>query len=66
MKMLSVNSRAIRAVGYDPNTLHMKITFQQGHTYDFCGVTPNIYIGLMQAGSKGSYYNAYIRDHYRC
>ncbi len=52
------------AVGYDPNTRRMKITFAQGHTYDFCGV--HVYDGLMRSYSKGTYYNDHIKDRYAC
>lgn len=54
------------AVGYDPSTRKMKITFKQGRTYDFCGVPPAIHLGLMNAGSKGTYYDQMIRDRYQC
>lgn len=66
MEMLRVYSRAIMAVGYDPVTFKMKIQFVEGHTYDFCGVPKAIYEGLMKAASKGSYYNDFIRDRFRC
>ena len=36
MEMIKVDSSAMTAVGYDPATARMKITFEQGHTYDFC------------------------------
>ena len=66
MKMIRVNSSAIIAVGYDPQTRRMKIKFSQGDTYDFCGVPEHIFQGLLRAGSKGTYYNDHIRDRYQC
>jgi hypothetical protein len=66
MQMVRVNSSAISAVGYDPNTRRMKITFVQGHTYDFCGVPSSIFEGLLKATSKGGYYNDCIKDCYQC
>lgn len=45
MKMIRVNSSAIAAVGYDAQSMQMRITFQQGRTYDFCGVPQRIMIG---------------------
>ncbi|MDP9526140.1 KTSC domain-containing protein [Pseudomonas protegens] len=56
----------MNAVGYDPATRRMRIRFEQGHSYDFCGVPPAIHNGLMAAMSKGTYYNRHIRDRYRC
>ncbi len=66
MEMIRVNSSAILAVGYDQRTRQMKITFAQGETYDFCGVPQHVFDGLLQAPSKGSYYNDFIRDRYQC
>ena len=64
MEMIPVRSRAIRAVGYDAHSMQMRILFKQGRTYDFCRVPVQIYRGLMDASSKGTYYNDYIRDKY--
>lgn len=66
MDMIPVSSRAITAIGYDPTTHRMKIQFQQGQTYDFCNVPQHVFDGLLHAGSKGTYYNDYIRDRYQC
>jgi len=66
MEMIRVRSTAITAIGYDPASQSMKVTFQQGHTYDFCRVPAHIYEGFMRSASKGSYYNAYIKDRYQC
>ena len=66
MEMIQVRSSAIRAVGYDQSTHRMRITFEQGDSYDFCGVPVHVYNGLMRASSKGAYYNDHIRDRYQC
>ena len=66
MNMVKVRSSAIKAVGYDPLTRRMKIKFIQGNTYDFCGVPQYIYENLLNARSKGTYYNDHIRDRYQC
>jgi hypothetical protein len=66
MEMIKVSSSAIAAVGYDASARRMKITFQQGHTYDFCNVPAVVFEGLSRAASKGTYYNEHIRDKYPC
>ena len=66
MEMIRVNSSAMSAVGYDAPSGRMKITFTQGHTYDFCHVPQRIYDGLMRASSQGTYYNDHIKDRYTC
>lgn len=66
MEMIRVNSSAITAVGYDQSTRRMRITFEQGDSYDFCAVPHHVYEALMRASSKGAYYNDHIRDRYQC
>ena len=34
--------------------------------YDFLGVPENVYYGMLQASSKGKYFNANIKDRYYC
>ncbi len=66
MDMSRVASTAIFAVGYDENSMRMRVTFIQGHSYDFCRVPRHIYNGLISAASKGGYYNDHIKDRYQC
>jgi hypothetical protein len=63
MTLIEVNSRAIRAVGYDGYTL--TVEFHTGRIYDHPGVPYAVYAGLMNASSMGAYYNRYIRGRYR-
>ena len=66
MQMIRVNSSAIIAIGYDEQTSRMRIQFQQGDSYDFCRVPPDVHAALMHASSKGTYYNIHIKDRYQC
>jgi hypothetical protein len=66
MRMISVSSSAISAVGYDQSTMQMQIQFKQGHIYTFCHVPQYVFDGLLNAGSKGTYYDQHIRDRYQC
>jgi hypothetical protein len=66
MEMIRVRSSAIQAVGYDQATHRMRIVFEQGDAYDFCGVPAHVFQNLLSASSKGSYYNDHIRDRYQC
>ena len=66
MKMTQVRSSANHSVGYDQSTRRMRITFEQGDSYDFCGVPLHVYDGLMSESSKGAYYNDHIRGWYQC
>lgn len=66
MHMVRINSRAIRAVGYDPGSRRMKIVFAAGHDYDFCAVPPRVYENLLASPSKGRFYNEHIKGRYPC
>jgi hypothetical protein len=63
MTLIAVNSSAIRAVGYDGCTL--TVEFHSGRIYDHVGVPYSVYAGLMNASSKGWYYNTHIRGRYK-
>jgi hypothetical protein len=62
--MIPVNSSSIRAVGWAGNHL-----FVQFHTsdkiYDHPGVPHQIFLCLLHAESKGTFYNQNIRGRYR-
>lgn len=62
----SVDSSAIRTVGYSEQDQTLTITFlQSGRTYTYYGVPLSVYRGVSQASSPGRYFNANIRNRYR-
>jgi hypothetical protein len=61
--LIPVESSAIRAVGYDGYTL--TVEFHSGRIYDHPGVPEAVFYGLLNAASKGAYYNQHIRGRYR-
>ena len=63
--MTYLNSSAIRAVDYDPESRRMNIRFTSGGTYTFYRVPEAVYLGLITSSSPGSYYNYHIRGLYR-
>lgn len=59
------NSTAIRRAEYDTFSRTLTIWFTSGpQGYDYYNVPPDIYAGLLSAGSKGTFFNHYIRDKY--
>ncbi|MGO7203539.1 KTSC domain-containing protein [Rhizobium ruizarguesonis] len=61
-----LRSSAISRAEYNANTRTLAIWFvESGGPYDFYGVPEATYNGLLRAPSAGTYYNTYIRDHYR-
>lgn len=59
------NSTAIRAASYNNTTGTLTLWFTSGgQGYDYYGVPESVYRGLLNAPSKGTYFNMYIRDQY--
>jgi hypothetical protein len=63
MERVHVESETLATVGYRENVL--EIEFTSGRVYQYFDVPASIHQELMQAGSKGGYFNKHIRGHYR-
>lgn len=63
--MHTLSSSAIRGVDYDESTQKMTIYFRSSGGYTFYGVPWDVYTGLINSGSPGTYYNNHIRGRYR-
>ena len=64
MKLITVESSMIHAVGYDEKTQTLEVVFNSGRIYRYEDVPPEEYEGLMDAESKGRYMRANIIDVY--
>jgi hypothetical protein len=63
--MIAVESSNLCSVGYNPWTGELEIEFRGGRVYQYPGVPFEVYLGLMNADSHGSYFAANIRDQYQ-
>jgi len=61
---LALNSRAIRAAYYNPQTGDLSVTFNNGRTYNHAGVPPTEVARLEASPSAGAHYDAAIRGNY--
>lgn len=52
MKMVSVESSHIKAIGYDEETKVMRVEYSQA-TYEYADVPKTVYEQIMSADSKG-------------
>lgn len=52
------------SAGYDKDTQELVIEFQNGQSYTFEGVPPDVWEGLQKSDSPGRYYNTRIRGVY--
>lgn len=60
-----VQSSNLHAVGYYKDTKVLEIEFIKGGVYRYFDVPEQVYLGLMSAASKGTYFLEHIRGHYR-
>jgi hypothetical protein len=62
--MTYVNSSNIEAIGYDVGNMELHVQFLKSGLYVIRNVPPEVFDGLMNADSKGSYYNRMIKPVY--
>ena len=64
-EMHYVDSSSIEAIGYDLATQELHVRFQKsGETYVYYNVEQWVFDEMMQADSKGRYFNVNIRGCY--
>jgi hypothetical protein len=64
MERTPVSSSNLSAVGYDVDRQALEVEFKNGAVYEYSGVPDSEHDGLMSAGSKGTYFNANIKNRY--
>jgi hypothetical protein len=57
-------SSIIRAIAYQPQTRRLTVAFVNARTYVYDDVPPDVADQFQRALSKGSYFNACIRDRF--
>jgi hypothetical protein len=63
--MYPAESSLIASYGYDPEAQTLRIAFHQGGTWDYAGVTMDVFLGFVQANSKGKYFLASIKGRHK-
>lgn len=58
-------STAIRRFAYNPDACALDVTFVTGRRYRYFAVPGDIAKDFREAFSKGRFFNARIRDHFR-
>ena len=64
MERTFVSSSNIRSIGYDSDSMTLEVEFNSGAVYQYQGVQQSEYDAFMNAGSKGTYFNANIKNRY--
>jgi len=65
MSYIFVNSSDLLAVDYDNISQVLEVAFRSGGKYEYFDVPQNIYLGLMNASSKGSFLHRYIKNQFQ-
>jgi len=64
MVRVAVESSTMVSVGYEKKGKILEIEFTSGAVYQYSAVPAAVHKALMQAESKGRYFNSEIRDTY--
>jgi len=64
MKLRTVDSSMLLAVGYDENARELRVIFRSGDTYRYLNVPPSTYAEFLKAESKGAYMKTHVIDVY--
>lgn len=64
IKRTDSTSSVISQIGYARESGELIVTFTSGRSFVYDNVPPDVFDGLINAQSKGSYFHAAIRDRY--
>jgi hypothetical protein len=64
MERTPVTSSVIRSIGYDSDSQTLELEFNYGPVYQYAGVPQSEHEGIVNADSKGTYFNANIKGCY--
>lgn len=64
MDVKPVRSRDLALIGYDAATSVLEVVFRAGGVYRYQQVPEEVYQGLMQASSHGSYFQKHIKGRF--
>src|SRR5262245_42617837 len=64
MQPVLFESRTLASARYDPGRQHLELKFRSGKRYLYFQVPPQCYTALLQAESKGRYFNRSIRKRF--
>jgi len=64
MRRTRVSSSVVASVGYAAKTRTLEVEFVSGRIYQYLDVERDTHDALLAAPSKGTYFNAHIKDEY--
>jgi hypothetical protein len=61
MQRHSVSSSNLESVGYEASSQTLEIAFLSGSVYQYYRVPERVYVGLLNADSKGTYLDTFVK-----
>lgn len=61
MERTPVSSSNLASVGYEVSGAVLEVEFNHGGVYQYSGVSEEVYLGLMSAGSHGTFFNEFVK-----
>ncbi len=61
MQRQPVSSSNLESVGYEASSQTLKVAFLSGAVYEYYNVPETVYVGLLNAGSKGTYLDTFVK-----
>ena len=61
MERTPVQSSSVSSVGYDQDSSTLEVEFLNGSVYQYFGVPESIFDGLMNAPSKGTFLDQFVK-----
>jgi len=62
MRYKRMHSNALEGAAYEPRAKALYVFFKRGSAYRYAEVPESVYLGLVNAPSKGQFYQAEIRN----
>jgi hypothetical protein len=66
LNYVAVSSSNIAAIAYDEDGRTLGVRFTHGGEYWYHGVPSSVYQRFLGAGSKGTFFGAFVRNTYAC
>jgi KTSC domain len=66
MQRVALNSTLLQSAGYQDQLTLLEPEFRDGAVYHYFDVSPEMFQELLQAQSKGAYFNDSIRHRFAC
>ena len=65
MERRPVTSSSLASVGFDSDRQILEVEFRNAKIYQYFEVPESVFLKLLEAESKGRYFNLHVRDLYR-